>query len=41
MVLDYMNEMEDLGKVSEDHCAIVKIYEKNMGVVVKRQEINV
>jgi 2-hydroxy-3-oxopropionate reductase len=41
MVLDYMNEMEDLGKVSEDHCAIVKIYEKNMGVVVKRQQINV
>jgi 2-hydroxy-3-oxopropionate reductase len=41
MVLDYMNEMEDLGKVSEDHCAIVQIYEKNMGVVVKRQEINV
>jgi 2-hydroxy-3-oxopropionate reductase len=41
MVLDYMNEMEDLGRDSEDHCAIVKIYEKNMGVVVKRQEINV
>lgn len=38
MILDYMNEMEDLGKVSEDHCAIVKIYEKNMGVVVKRQQ---
>lgn len=41
MVLDYMNQMEDLGKDSEDHCAIVKIYEKNMGVKVKRQEINV
>ncbi|WP_419954350.1 NAD(P)-binding domain-containing protein [Neobacillus niacini] len=41
MVLDYMNEMEDLGKDSEDHCAIVKIYEKNMGVLVKKQEMNV
>ncbi|MFJ5718063.1 NAD(P)-dependent oxidoreductase [Neobacillus sp. NPDC093127] len=38
MVLDYMNEMEALGKVNEDHCAIVKIYEKNMGVEIKKQQ---
>lgn len=38
MVLDYMNEMEDLGKVNEDHCAIVQIYEKNMGVEIKKQQ---
>jgi len=42
MVLQYMNEMESLGRVNEDHCAIVKIYEKNMGIQVKRhQEINI
>lgn len=41
MVLDYMNEMEDLGMVNEDQCAIVKIYEKNMGVEIKRQELKV
>ncbi|MEN6414200.1 MAG: NAD(P)-binding domain-containing protein [Veillonellales bacterium] len=35
MVLDYMNEMEDDGKVNEDHCAIARIYEKNMGVEIK------
>lgn len=35
MVLGYMNEMESQGKVNEDHCAIAKIYEKNMGVEIK------
>lgn len=35
MVLDYMNEMEDDGKVNEDHCAIAKIYEKAMGIEIK------
>jgi 2-hydroxy-3-oxopropionate reductase len=36
MVLDYMDEMEAEGKINEDHCAIVKVYEKNMGVEVKK-----
>jgi len=35
MVLDYMNEMEAEGKINEDHCAIAKIYEKNMGIEIK------
>ena len=37
MILDYMNEMEAHGKVNEDHCAIAKIYEENMGVEIKKQ----
>ena len=36
MILDYMNEMEAEGKVNEDHCAIAKIYEKNMGIEIKK-----
>jgi 2-hydroxy-3-oxopropionate reductase len=36
LVLDYMNEMEAQGKINEDHCAIAKIYEKNMGVEIKK-----
>lgn len=36
MVLDYMNEMEAEGKVNEDHCAIAKIYEKNMDIEIKK-----
>ena len=36
MVLDYMNEMEAEGKVNEDHCAIAKIYEKSMGVEIRK-----
>ena len=35
LVLDYMNEMEAQGEINEDHCAIVKIYERNMGVEIK------
>ncbi len=38
MVLDYMNEMEELGQVNEDHCAIAKIYENRMGVEIKKQQ---
>lgn len=38
MVLDYMNEMEADGRVNEDHCAIAKIYEKRMGVEIKKQQ---
>ena len=36
MVLDYMNEMEADGKVNEDQCAIAQIYEKRMGVEIKK-----
>lgn len=36
MILDYMNEMEADGKVNEDHCAIARIYEKRMGVKIKK-----
>ncbi|MFA9422894.1 MAG: NAD(P)-binding domain-containing protein [Sedimentibacter sp.] len=38
MVLEYMNEMEADGKVNQDHCAIAQIYEKRMGVEIKKQE---
>ncbi|HYE10951.1 MAG TPA: NAD(P)-binding domain-containing protein [Patescibacteria group bacterium] len=36
MVLDYMNEMETEGRVNEDHCAIAKVYEKSMGIEIKK-----
>lgn len=32
MVLDYMNQLEGMGKVDEDHCAVARIYEKAMGL---------
>ena len=32
MVLDYMNQLEAMGKVDEDHCAVARIYEKAMGL---------
>ena len=35
MVLQFMNEMETDGKINEDQCALVKIYEKQMNVEVK------
>lgn len=35
MILEYMNEMEEDGKVNEDHCAIAQIYEKRMGIEIK------
>lgn len=41
IVLDYMKEMEALGKADEDHCAIAQIYEKNMGVEIKKQTISI
>lgn len=28
--------LEADGKINEDHCAIVKIYEKNMGIEIGR-----
>lgn len=39
MVLHYMNEMEQLGKVNEDQSAIVKIYENNMGIEIKKPAV--
>lgn len=36
MILDLMNQMEADGKVNEDHCAIARIYEKNMAVEIKK-----
>ena len=35
MIIDFMNEMKNEGKIKEDHCAIVKVYEKKMGIEVK------
>lgn len=32
MVLDYMNQLEGMGKIDEDHCAVARIYEKAMGL---------
>ncbi|SBV91384.1 2-hydroxy-3-oxopropionate reductase [uncultured delta proteobacterium] len=31
-VLDYMNQLEAMGKADEDHCAVARIYEKAMGL---------
>jgi 2-hydroxy-3-oxopropionate reductase len=38
MILDYMNEMEADGKINEDQCALAKIYEKRMGIEIKKQQ---
>lgn len=35
LVLDYMNRMEEAGLINEDQCALVKMYEQDMGVEVK------
>jgi 2-hydroxy-3-oxopropionate reductase len=32
IVLDYMNQLEAMGKVNEDQCAVARIYEKAMGL---------
>lgn len=37
MVLDYLNELEDDGRINEDHCAVARIYEKRMGIEIKKQ----
>lgn len=34
MVLSYMNQLVDQGKGNKDHCAVAKIYEKNMNVKI-------
>ena len=31
-VLDYMNQLEVMGKIDEDHCAVARIYERDMGL---------
>lgn len=35
IVLDHMNQMEEMGLINEDQCALVKIFERDMGVEVK------
>ncbi|MFV0313474.1 MAG: NAD(P)-dependent oxidoreductase [Anaerotignum sp.] len=35
LVLDYMNRMEDAGLIHEDQCALVKMFEEDMGIEVK------
>lgn len=35
LVLDYMNRMEEAGLINEDQCALVKMYEQDMGIEVK------
>lgn len=35
IVLDCMNRMEEAGLINEDQCALVKVFEKDMGVEVK------
>lgn len=35
IVLDHMNQMEEWGLINEDQCALVKVFEKAMGVEVK------
>lgn len=31
-VLDYMNQLEAMGRIDEDHCAVARIYERDMGL---------
>lgn len=35
MTLEYMNELEAMGKINEDQCAVARIYERNMNVEIK------
>lgn len=35
IVLDYMNQMESIGLINEDQCALVKIFERDMDIEVK------
>ena len=35
MIFDYMNELEQDGMLNDDQCAIARIYEKRMGVIIK------
>ncbi len=35
IVLDHMNQMEEMGLINEDQCALVKIFERDMDVEVK------
>lgn len=39
MILNYMDQMEAEGKIDEDHSAIAKVYEKNMKVEIKKQNV--
>lgn len=35
MVLDGYDDLEEMGRINEDHCNIVRLYERDMGVEVK------
>lgn len=35
MIVDYYRQLEEMGLMNEDHCNVVHIYERDMGVVVK------
>lgn len=35
MISDYYRQLDEMGLMNEDHCNIVHIYERDMGVVVK------
>ena len=35
IVLDHMNQMEEMGLINEDQCALIKIFEKQMDIQVK------
>lgn len=35
IVLEHMNQMEEWGLINEDQCALVKVYEKKMGVELR------
>lgn len=37
IVLDQMNELESMGLVNEDHCAMAKLYERDMGVHIDKK----
>ena len=38
MVLGYMDELEDAGLINEDNSNLAKVYEKRMGVIIKKAE---
>ena len=35
IVLDHMNQMEEMGLINEDQCALIKVFEKQMDIQVK------
>ena len=35
IVLDHMRQMDEMGLINEDQCALVKVFEKAMDVEIK------